>query len=312
MPAASDNGFSAVVARTSTAHTSMDPRAYDYAEVAVIRSGSAILFGEFGQRHLNVGDVILLAPCTLYGMEPEGWITATTLYLDRDFLVDQVFWQHAADFTDRFDAQRFVDTHFADPAQVLRLGQDRAGLLMPWLDELVALSIDGPPPERYYRAQSLLFAVFDVLAPYLAVTDTAGPRGRSTVRPTVPRHRPFAPVRDEARHAAEVLRASLHERWTLDRLAETVHLSSSQVGRVFTEAFGKTPIAYLTMLRAERMAHLLRTTNEPIAAVARAVGWVDPDYAGRLFRRSIGFTPRQYRTLSRRVPAADGAGGFPR
>jgi hypothetical protein len=177
MPAASDNGFSAVVARTSTAHTSMDPRAYDYAEVAVIRSGSAILFGEFGQRHLNVGDVILLAPCTLYGMEPEGWITATTLYLDRDFLVDQVFWQHAADFTDRFDAQRFVDTHFADPAQVLRLGQDRAGLLMPWLDELVALSIDGPPPERYYRVQSLLFAVFDVLAPYLAVTDTAGPRG---------------------------------------------------------------------------------------------------------------------------------------
>ncbi|GAB2448822.1 hypothetical protein GCM10027062_32710 [Nocardioides hungaricus] len=81
---------------------------------------------------------------------------------------------------------------------------------------------------------------------------------------------------------------------------------------MFTEAFGKTPIAYLTMLRAERMAHLLRTTNEPIAAVARAVGWADPDYAGRLFRRSIGFTPRQYRTLSRRVPAADEAGGFPR
>ncbi|WP_460834613.1 AraC family ligand binding domain-containing protein [Nocardioides hungaricus] len=195
MRGANGRGFSAVVARTSTAHTPTGPRAFDYAEVTVIRSGAAILFGGFGHRHLHVGDVILLAPCTLHGMEPEGWITATTLYLDRDFLVDQVFWQYAAEFTDRFDAQRFIDTHFADPAHVLRLGQDRAGLLMPWLDELVALSIDGPPPERYYRAQSLLFAVFDVLAPHLAITDTAGPRGvRQCDRPRrdTGRSRPYA------------------------------------------------------------------------------------------------------------------------
>ena len=128
----------------------------------------------------------------------------------------------------------------------------------------------------------------------------------------MPRHRPVAPVRDEARHAAELLRGSLHEQWTLTRLAQTVHLSPSQIGRVFADAFGKTPIAYLTMLRAERMAHLLRTTDDPIATAARAVGWADPDYAGRLFRRSIGFAPRQYRKLSRQVPAAGGTGGFPR
>ena len=214
--------FSPIVARTTTAHTPTSPRAFDFAEMTFVRAGSAILFGEFGHRHLNVGDVILLAPCTLYGMEPEGWITATTLYLDRDSLVDQVFWQYAAEFTDRFDAQRFVDTHFADPVQLLQVGEDRVGLLMPWLDELVKLSIDGPPPERFHRAQSLLFAAFDVLAPHLAVTDAAGPRGRSTVRPTAPRHRLLAPAREEARHATEVLRASLDERWTLDRLAETV------------------------------------------------------------------------------------------
>jgi AraC family transcriptional regulator len=306
------DSFSAIVARTNTAHTPMGPCMYDYAEVAVVRSGSAMLFGEFGHRHLRVGDVTLLAPCTLYGWEPEGWVTITTLYLDRDFLTDQVFWQYAATFTDRFDAQHFIETRFTDPAQVVRLGEDRAGLLMPWLDELVTLSIDGPPPERFYRAQSLLFSVFDVLAPHLVVTDAAGARRRSRARPTVPRHRPVAPVRDEARHAAELLRGSLHEQWTLTRLAQTVHLSPSQIGRVFADAFGKTPIAYLTMLRAERMAHLLRTTDDPIATAARAVGWADPDYAGRLFRRSIGFAPRQYRKLSRQVPAAGGTGGFPR
>ena len=58
MPGASGRGFSAIVARTSTSHAPVESRAYDCAEVTVVRSGAVILFGEFGHRHLNVGDVI--------------------------------------------------------------------------------------------------------------------------------------------------------------------------------------------------------------------------------------------------------------
>lgn len=304
-------GFVPVTALTETARRPSGPIAYDCVRLLAVRGGSAALFGEFGTRHVRFGDVVLLAPHTLCDSEPEGWFTATTIYIDRDFVTDQAFWQYAAAFTDRLDAERFIEAHFTDPAQVVSLGEGRASLLMPWLDELVSLSVVGPPPERYYRAQSLLFSVFDVLAPYLVVSDGAQARGRSTVSPTVPRHRPFTPLREEARIAVEALRESLDERWTLDRIAQIVHLSPSQVGRVFTKAFGKTPIAYLTMLRAERMAYLLSTTDEPIASVARTVGWADPDYAGRMFRRSIGLTARQYRKLSRRVLAAGQTGGLP-
>jgi transcriptional regulator GlxA family with amidase domain len=65
------------------------------------------------------------------------------------------------------------------------------------------------------------------------------------------------------------------------------------------EAYGKSPIAYLTMLRAERMAGLLRSTDTPIAVVAREVGWSDPDFAARQFRRSVGVTPSRYRAIAR-------------
>lgn len=85
----------------------------------------------------------------------------------------------------------------------------------------------------------------------------------------------------------------------MTELAQEVHLSKSQVGRVFVEAYGKSPIAYLTMLRAERMADLLRATDAPIALVAREVGWSDPDFAARQFRRSIGMTPSRYRAMTR-------------
>ncbi|SMX77787.1 Helix-turn-helix domain-containing protein [Brevibacterium aurantiacum] len=304
MAAEREHDFSVIVARTNTTHTPKGPHAFDCVQLTVVRSGSAILFGEFGHRHLNIGNVALIAPSTLFGIEPESWATITTLYIDRDFLLDQIFWQHANHFSDRFDTQDFLDTNFRDPALTINLGEKRVGHLMPWLDELVALSVDGPDPERFYRIQSLFFSVLDVLAPSL-VAQSASRHPHASVRPTLPRHRPFIAMRAEAREAAEMLREALAEHWTLDRLAKAVHLSPSQVGRVFRETFGKTPIAYLTMLRAEQMAHLLRTTDDSIATIAEQVGWTDPDYAGRLFRRSIGLAPRKYRVMSRRIPAAE-------
>jgi len=72
---------------------------------------------------------------------------------------------------------------------------------------------------------------------------------------------------------------------------------------VFVDAFGKSPIAYLTMLRTEWMAGLLRTTDRPVAVIAREVGWGDADFAARQFRRSVWVTPSKYRAISRRQAA---------
>lgn len=301
--------FRPIVAKTCALHRLLSPVAFDCVTVTVVRAGGALLFSEFGPRHVNVGDVVALAANTLCGAEPEGWITMTTVYLDRDFVVDQVFWQYAAYFIDRLDAKRFLDTRYSEPAQIVRLSEDRVGLLMPWLDELVALSVDGLPPERFYRAQSLLFAILDVIVPRLAVTERrVSSTQRSTRCPSVPRHRRFSALRQEARHAALLLRDEPARRWTLDALAETVHLSPSQLGRVFVDAFGKTPITYLTMVRAERMAYLLRTTDASVAAIARQVGWGDADFAARQFRRSVGVAPSRYRAMIRRPDGAVATG----
>ena len=82
-----------------------------------VRDGSAILLSEFGERPVAVGDVVALAANTLCGSEPEGSITVTTVYLDRDYVVDQVFWQHAALLADRLDAQDFADELYSEPAR---------------------------------------------------------------------------------------------------------------------------------------------------------------------------------------------------
>ncbi len=292
--------YAALLARTRTIHRPVGPVAYDCVKVIVVRDGSAILFSEFGQQPVTIGDVILLGANTLCGSEPEGHVSVTTIYADTDYVVDQVFWQYVGLLQDRLDAQGFANTVYTEPAQILRLGEDRAGMLMPWLDELVALSVDGRFVENFYRMQALWFSIAHVIAPFIKTSPIrTSPTQRARAWPVSPRHRRFAPLRGEARKVAELLRADLARRWSMGDLADEVHLSKSQVGRLFAEAYGKSPIAYLTMLRTERMAGLLRTTDASIAVIAREVGWDAPDFATRQFRRSVGVTPRRYGSLSR-------------
>ncbi|MFV0425469.1 MAG: helix-turn-helix domain-containing protein [Beutenbergiaceae bacterium] len=120
--------------------------------------------------------------------------------------------------------------------------------------------------------------------------------------PSAPRHRTFQPLRRKAREIAGLLAAELHRRWSVKELADVVHLSPSQLRRVFSEAYGKSPIAYLAMLRVERMVHLLKQTDSPISAIAASVGWGDPDFAARQFRRSVGVSPSEYHRITRKTP----------
>ena len=293
--------YQPITARTQSFTRPAGPSAHDCVRVAFVRSGSAELFGETARQSLAFGDAVLLGPSVLCGMEPDGVFTLTTVFLDTDYAIDQVFWQHSDLLRDRYDAASLAETLYTEPFQILRLGEDRAGLLMPWLDELVALSVAGQFRERFNRLQSLWFATADVLAPVIAVTPTRRTRTQcARTWPSSPRHRRFQELREEARLAAQLLREHLGHRWTLGELAERVHLSPSQLGRVFAEAFGKSPIAYLTMLRAERMAQLLRSTDDPISRIAAQVGWPDPDFATRQFRRSVGVNPTQFRAMDHR------------
>ncbi|KAB1652409.1 helix-turn-helix transcriptional regulator [Pseudoclavibacter chungangensis] len=277
--------------------------AYDCVKVIVVRDGSAILFSEFGQKAVKVGDVILLGANVLCGSEPEGHITVTTVYLDTDYVLDQVRWQYAGFLEDRLKAQGFAETIYTEPAQILRLGEDRAGMLLPWLDELVAFSLDGDFVRHYYRIQALWFQIMYVVAPFIKVSPVRiSPSQRAHIRPTLPRDRRFAPLRVEARKAAGLLREAPSQRWTLEELAAEVHLSPSRLSSVFVEAYGKTPLAFLTMIRAENLAKYLRETDLTVTAAMQRVGWHSRSHATKLFHQYVGLTPGDYRRL--RVQAA--------
>ncbi len=86
--------------------------------------------------------------------------------------------------------------------------------------------------------------------------------------------------------------------------------------RRFAEATGYRPLEYVHTLRLEEAKQMLEASDLPIEAVASEVGYEDPSFFGRLFRRRVGMTPGAYRrrfgslrSLLRDTPTADAASG---
>lgn len=77
-------------------------------------------------------------------------------------------------------------------------------------------------------------------------------------------------------------------------------LAQSGLGeRTFTRRFraatGYSPVEYVQTLRVEEAKQLLETTDAPTDVVADRVGYRDPAFFRRLFKRKTGVTPARYR-----------------
>lgn len=87
------HAFQPILASTRTQRRATEPLVHNAVRFAAIRCGSAIFTGEFGQLPLNIGDAALLGAGVSCGIEPEGQVTVTTVYLDPGYAVDQFYWQ---------------------------------------------------------------------------------------------------------------------------------------------------------------------------------------------------------------------------
>lgn len=114
--------------------------------------------------------------------------------------------------------------------------------------------------------------------------------------------------------AAAALRA-LHSDpaapWTNDRLAAEAGVSRPTLARRFTALVGRPPMAYLTWWRLTLAATLLRETPEPLAVIARRVGYGTPYAFSHAFKREFGATPGRYRAEAA-TPSSPSAPGAPR
>jgi len=87
----------------------------------------------------------------------------------------------------------------------------------------------------------------------------------------------------------------LHERLTIEVLAEQAHLSPFHFTRMFKALTGQTPHGYVTRMRVERAKALLAGGHKPLPEVARDVGFRTQAHFTGVFKKQAGATPKRFR-----------------
>ncbi|MEH1847895.1 MAG: AraC family transcriptional regulator [Nostoc sp.] len=100
---------------------------------------------------------------------------------------------------------------------------------------------------------------------------------------------------DRIYHAKELLLNRLDNPPSLTELARQVGLNDCTLKRGFQKVFGKTAFSYLHDYRLEQARQLLTTGEMKVAEVAQAIGFADPGYLARAFRKKFGCYPGCYR-----------------
>ena len=86
-----------------------------------------------------------------------------------------------------------------------------------------------------------------------------------------------------------------YENVTLESLSEAFHLSKPYLSKYIREKAGVTFQEVVKKERMKKARSLLRQTNQTVETIAAEVGYENVEHFNRLFKKSYGMTPVQYR-----------------
>ena len=95
--------------------------------------------------------------------------------------------------------------------------------------------------------------------------------------------------------AAAIIQEEFADALTIDQVAARVATSRRQLQRSFAEVGRTTFRSYLTGVRMDRAAALLRERDATVREAAAAVGYRQPAQFAKAFRRHHGLTPSALR-----------------
>lgn len=84
---------------------------------------------------------------------------------------------------------------------------------------------------------------------------------------------------------------------SLDEVSQRVNISPYYFSKIFKEDVGEGFVEYLTKIRMDKAKELLTTTEYSMKEICSMVGYADPNYFSRSFKKNVGVTPTEYKQL---------------
>lgn len=86
------------------------------------------------------------------------------------------------------------------------------------------------------------------------------------------------------------------EKHSVKKMCKMANLSESHFRKLFKTHTGKTPIQFLTDCRILTASRTLLISNKSINEISYELGFEDPNYFIRVFKKNFGQTPAKYRS----------------
>lgn len=99
------------------------------------------------------------------------------------------------------------------------------------------------------------------------------------------------------REAIRFIEANYNKPISLGDVAEAVWLNPVYFSNLFKKETGENYIDYVHKYRINIAKEKLRTTNNTINQICYAVGYDDPNYFVKLFKKYVGLTPSEFRKI---------------
>lgn len=86
---------------------------------------------------------------------------------------------------------------------------------------------------------------------------------------------------------------------TVQQIACAFHVDPEHLGRMYRKKLGKSIHQSISEKRIDYACRLLRTSEIAVQEVAGLSGFSDPFYFNKVFKKTVGMTPSQYRTAEK-------------
>lgn len=108
-------------------------------------------------------------------------------------------------------------------------------------------------------------------------------------------------IQEEIEKATYYFNDNYHKDISIEEYAASHHISTCWFIRSFKHYTGMTPMQYILSIRIANAQNLLETTGYNISEIAAIVGYDNPLYFSRLFKKQKGISPMEYRKQCQRL-----------
>jgi len=102
-------------------------------------------------------------------------------------------------------------------------------------------------------------------------------------------------IEDKISHSIDFMKANLNKIVTIEFLAKQACFSISRYSQLFKHKTAYSPIQFFIRLKIQKSCEYLYLTNLNINEICKEVGFDDPYYFSRMFKKQIGVSPMQYK-----------------